>query len=69
MLKPFDEVFEDKTKYGTKIKTEDYHISGTHITIGVIKHATENSGKVRNRYISRDAARSREKNLTYQRNC
>ena len=33
MLKPFDEVFEDKTKYGTKIKTDDYHISGTHIII------------------------------------
>ena len=33
MQKPFDEVFEDRTKYGTKIKTDDYHISGTHIII------------------------------------
>ena len=33
MLKSFDEVFEDRTKYGTKIKTDDYHISGKHIII------------------------------------
>lgn len=33
MLKPFDEVFEDRTKYGTKIKTDDYHSSGAHIII------------------------------------
>ena len=33
MLKPFDEVFEDRTKYGTKIKTDDYHATGTHIII------------------------------------
>ena len=33
MQKPFDEVFEDRTKYGTKIKTDDYHNSGTHIII------------------------------------
>ena len=30
---PFDEVFEDRTKYGTKIKTDDYHNSGTHIIV------------------------------------
>ena len=30
---PFDEVFEDKTKYGTKIKTDDYHDAGAHIII------------------------------------
>jgi type I restriction enzyme S subunit len=33
MLKLFDEVFEDRTKYGTKIKTDDYHSSGAHIII------------------------------------
>ncbi len=33
MTKPFDEVFEDRTKYGTKIKTDDYHSSGAHIII------------------------------------
>ena len=33
MLKPFDEVFEDRTKYGTKIKTDDYHSTGAHIII------------------------------------
>ena len=33
MLKSFDEVFEDRTKYGTKIKTDDYHSSGAHIII------------------------------------
>lgn len=33
MLKPFDEIFEDRTKYGTKIKTDDYHDSGSHIII------------------------------------
>ena len=33
MKKSFDEVFEDRTKYGTKIKTDDYHTSGTHIII------------------------------------
>ncbi len=30
---PFDEVFEDRTKYGTKIKTDDYHSFGAHIII------------------------------------
>ena len=33
MLKTFDEVFEDQTKLGTKIKTDEYHTSGTHIII------------------------------------
>ena len=33
MLKSFNEVFEDRTKYGTKIKTDDYHDSGAHIII------------------------------------
>ena len=33
MVKHFDEVFEDRTKYGTKIKTDEYHNSGTHIII------------------------------------
>lgn len=27
-MKVFDEVFEDQTKYGTKIKTDDYHEKG-----------------------------------------
>ena len=29
-MKSFDEVFEDRTKYGTKIKTDEYHISGAY---------------------------------------
>ena len=29
-MKTFDEVFEDRTKYGTKIKTDEYHENGTH---------------------------------------
>ena len=33
MLKIFDEVFDDYTKYGTKIKTEQYHTVGTNIII------------------------------------
>lgn len=33
MRKAFDEVFVDKTKYGTKIKTEEYHESGKHLII------------------------------------
>lgn len=33
MLKTFDEVFDDYTKYGTKIKTERYHTIGTNIII------------------------------------
>lgn len=33
MWKTFDEVFEDKTKFGKKIKTEEYHTTGTHIII------------------------------------
>lgn len=33
MKKAFNEVFEDCTKYGTKIKTDEYHAFGTHIII------------------------------------
>ena len=33
MLKTFDEVFDDYTKYGTKIKTEQYETIGTNIII------------------------------------
>ena len=33
MLKSFDEVFEDRTKYGTKVKTNEYQDSGAHIII------------------------------------
>ena len=33
MMKSFNEVFEDKTKYGTKVKTDEYHESGAHIII------------------------------------
>ena len=33
MILSFDEVFEDKTKYGTKIKTSDYLDVGAHIII------------------------------------
>lgn len=33
MRKAFDEVFVDKTKYGTKIKTEEYHENGKHLII------------------------------------
>ncbi|WP_302318419.1 restriction endonuclease subunit S [Holdemanella biformis] len=33
MLKTFNEVFDDYTKYGTKIKTEQYHTVGTNIII------------------------------------
>jgi len=32
-MKSFNEVFEDKTKYGTKVKTDEYHESGAHIII------------------------------------
>lgn len=31
--KPFSDIFEDKTKYGTKIKTDEYHASGAHIIV------------------------------------
>lgn len=31
--KTFDEIFEDKTKFGTKIKTNEYHTAGKHIII------------------------------------
>ena len=30
MIKNFDEVFEDVTKLGTKIKTDEYRFSGKH---------------------------------------
>lgn len=33
MLKTFDEVFDDYTKYGTKIKTEQYHTIGSNVII------------------------------------
>jgi len=33
MAKSFDEVFEDKTKYGTKIKTDEYKSTGAHVII------------------------------------
>ncbi len=33
MRKAFDEVFEDVTKYGIKVKTDGYHDAGTHIII------------------------------------
>lgn len=33
MKKSFDELFEDQTKLGTKIKTDEYHDSGAHIII------------------------------------
>ena len=33
MRKPFDEVFEDVTKYGTKVKTDEYHADGVHVII------------------------------------
>ncbi|MGI6264207.1 MAG: hypothetical protein ACOYJY_01920 [Acutalibacteraceae bacterium] len=33
MIKSFDEVFEDVTKYGTKVKTDEYHANGTHVII------------------------------------
>jgi type I restriction enzyme S subunit len=33
MKKTFDEVFEDKTKYGTKIKTDEYHTKGKYLII------------------------------------
>ena len=32
-MKPFDDVFVDCTKLGTKIKTEEYHETGKHIII------------------------------------
>ena len=32
-MKSFDEVFEDKTKYGTKIKTDEYQEKGSHLII------------------------------------
>ena len=32
-MKSFNEIFEDKTKYGTKVKTDEYHESGAHIII------------------------------------
>ena len=33
MKRSFDDVFEDKTKYGTKIKTDEYHNAGSHIIV------------------------------------
>ncbi len=33
MKKSFDEIFEDCTKFGTKIKTDEYHETGKHIII------------------------------------
>lgn len=33
MLKTFNEVFDDYTKYGTKIKTEQYHTIGSNVII------------------------------------
>ncbi len=33
MKKSFEEVFEDQTKYGTKVKTDEYCFSGTHIIV------------------------------------
>lgn len=33
MKKSFDEIFEDFTKFGTKIKTDEYHETGKHIII------------------------------------
>ena len=33
MKKSFDEVFEDCTKFGTKIKTDEYHETGRHLII------------------------------------
>lgn len=33
MKKKFDEIFEDKTKYGTKIKTDEYKKYGKHLII------------------------------------
>lgn len=32
-MKSFDKVFEDKTKYGTKIKTDEYKEKGAHLII------------------------------------
>lgn len=32
-MKAFDEVFEDRTKYGTKLKTNEYKEQGTHLII------------------------------------
>ena len=32
-MKSFNEVFEDKTKYGTKIKTSEYCEMGAHLII------------------------------------
>lgn len=33
MKKTFDEIFEDLTKYGTKLKTDEYRDSGAHIIV------------------------------------
>lgn len=33
MMKSFDEIFDDVTKYGTKIKTDEYHEFGRHLII------------------------------------
>ena len=33
MRKSFDEVFEDSTKYGAKVKTDEYHANGAHVII------------------------------------
>lgn len=33
MIKTFDEIFEDKTKYGTKLKTDEYQEQGIHLIV------------------------------------
>ena len=33
MRRAFNDVFEDKTKYGTKIKAEEYYDTGSHIIV------------------------------------
>ena len=33
MRRPFEEIFEDQTKLGTKVQTVEYHESGTHIIV------------------------------------
>ena len=33
MRKPFEDVFEDQTKLGTKVQTDEYHESGAHIIV------------------------------------
>ena len=33
MRRPFEEIFEDQTKLGTKVQTDEYHESGSHIIV------------------------------------